>query len=165
MSLRGSIRPPVELGRELARDPFVALGVDEDQGLGAEQPDGVAEIVLAEPGSEVGAGAVGGAELERPGPQAAEQVLLAGRADGDHPGDRLAGRGAVDRDEAAHARTADADPLLVDLLPRAEEARHPADVRERLGGHLVGRVPVAALVVGERRPARGRAGAAEVAVV
>ena len=62
----------------------------------------------------------------------------------------------MDRDEAAHARAADADPPGVDPVARREEARHPADVGERLRRHLVVAVAVPALVVGERRPARGR---------
>ena len=53
----------------------------------------------------------------------------------------------------------------VDPVAAGEQPRHAADVVERLRRHLVGRLAVAALVVGERRPAARRAEPAEVGVV
>ena len=93
------------------------------------------------------------------------QVLLAGRADRDRAGDRLRGRGRVDRPEAAHARAPDTDPRRVDAVVRGQEPRHLGDVAQGCGAHLVRRLAVAALVVGDRGPAAGGAHPREVAVV
>ena len=93
--MRGSRGALVELLGELERDPLVAAGVDQQQRAPGEQPGGVAEVVLAEPGGEVAAGALRRPELERVVAQPAGQLLLAGRADRDH---------AVDRDPSRRRR-------------------------------------------------------------
>ena len=92
------------------------------------------------------------------------QPVLGGRADRDRARDRLDRRRGVDRQIAAHARAADADARRVDAVAGGEHRRHPADVAERRRAHQILALAVAALVVGDRRPAVGGAEATEVGV-
>ena len=95
----------------------------------------------------------------------AHQVMRAGRADRDRPGDGVRGRGGLDGHEAAHARATNADAVCIDAVDLGKEPGHPADVGERLRAHRVLRLPVPPLVVGHGRPAARGTGSPEVAVV
>ena len=136
------------------RDLLVALGVDQQQRLAGQQLDRVADVVLAKPGLEVRARlrARRGTRAHRARARAAGAPPPAGQ---------IAITPAIASLVAA-AWIAMNPPMLepraqhprgVDAVAAGEQARHPADVAQRARAHLVVGVAVAALVVGERRPA------------
>ena len=155
-----------ELLRPFAFDSLVSAGMNQDQrpARRAARPPRAGRARRATP-----RGRLGLAHRRRPRASRRE-----GRAAG---GPRPPGRSAITPATASlvaaawmamnppRLEPAGADARRVDAVVARERAGDPRDVVDHPRGHLVARLAVAALVVGDRRPAGRRAGAAEVGVV